>query len=684
MRDLPSTDRSSPDSPQTARGGTRRRKGARVVVLTTAMLTFISFWHAAAVVLNDLASTAYYIGGIAEHAIGKAAPWFILMVMLFSTCVRAVYVESCSMFVRGGVYRIVREAMGHFMAKIAVSALIFDFVLTGPISAVSAGHYLRGLLEFVAQQVGFEIHIPPTVFVTLFAIAVTCYFWWLNIKGIEESSDKALKIMIVTAVMVAILVVWSLITMAMRPVQLPPFRPVLEDHALGWLKDVPWVRTMGLAVFLVAFGHSLLAMSGEETLAQVYREIEAPKHKNLIRAAIVIFVFSLTFTGFTSFAAVMLVPDEVRRVAGDNTLNELVKHLVGPTSLKLLMAAFVVGVGATILSGAVNTSLIGSNGVLNRVAEDGILDDWFRQPHRRFGTTYRILNLIAILQILVILASRGDVTLLGEAYAFGVVWSFTFMAVSMLILRFKYKGERTWKVPLNPRIGGVEIPLGLGAVTLVLVAVAITNLLTKQVATISGVSFTAAFFTVFTISEFLTVRRRRAAGVEHEHKEKFVLEQKSEISADIMELEEGKPRVLVPARDPNNLVHLKVALEESVTKDTEVIVISVKVEKGEQSFEHVFTRDEELLFTKVVELAEKYGVGVTPLVIPSNNSWFAIARTAYELQVDEILMGKSERIPPDVQLEQMAIMWAMMGANRPIRFRIITGPNPGDEIAAEL
>ncbi len=658
-------------------------RGPRVVVLTTAMLTFISFWHAAAIVLNDLSSTAYYIGGIAEHAIGKAAPWFILMVMLFSICVRSVYIESCSMFVRGGVYRIVREAMGMKMAKVAVSALVFDFVLTGPISAVSAGHYLRGLVEFVAQQIlGWQLAIPSTLFVSIFAIAVTIYFWWLNVKGIEESSDKALKIMIVTAVMVVILVAWSLLTMALRPVSLPPLKPELKDHALGWLKDVPWIKTMGLAVFMVAFGHSLLAMSGEETLAQVYREIEAPKHKNLIRAAIVIFVFSLTFTGFTAFAAVMLVPDEVRRTAGDNLLNELVKHLAGPMGLKLAMVAFVVAVGAMILSGAVNTSLVGSNGVLNRVAEEGILDEWFREPHPRYGTTHRILTLIAILQILVILASRGDVTLLGEAYAFGVVWSFTFMAVSMLMLRFKYKGERTWKVPFNPVIGGMEIPVGLGAVTLVLVAVALTNLLTKEVATISGVSFTAAFFVLFTISEVVSERRRQRAGIAHEHTEKFALDRKSEISPEILELEPGKPRVLVPARDPNNLIHLARALEESTERDTEVIVMTVKVEKGDPSFEHVFTRDEKLLFTKVVELAEKYGVAVTPIVVPSNNSWFAIARTAYELQVEEILMGKSEKVPPDVQLEQLAIHWALAAENRPIMFRIIIGPE--DEISASL
>src|SRR5215469_16081387 len=101
----------------------------RVIVATTAMLTFISFWRAAAIVLNDLASSAYYAGGESESFIGKSAPWFILGVMLFSYCVRAVYVESCSMFVRGGVYRVVKEALGGTLAKFSVSALMFDYIL---------------------------------------------------------------------------------------------------------------------------------------------------------------------------------------------------------------------------------------------------------------------------------------------------------------------------------------------------------------------------------------------------------------------------------------------------------------------------------------------------------------------------------------------------------------------------
>ena len=125
----------------------RIRPVAKVLVATTAMLAFISFWRAAAIVLNDLASSAYYAGGEAEQFIGKTAPWFILGIMLFSYAVRAIYVESCSMFVRGGVYRVVKEALGGTLAKFSVSALMFDYVLTGPISGVSAGQYLVGVIN---------------------------------------------------------------------------------------------------------------------------------------------------------------------------------------------------------------------------------------------------------------------------------------------------------------------------------------------------------------------------------------------------------------------------------------------------------------------------------------------------------------------------------------------------------
>jgi amino acid transporter len=237
----------------------------------------------------------------------------------------------------------------------------------------------------------------------------------------------------------------------------------------------PAVSGSEIPFFRSLLGHSLLAKSGFETLAQVYREIEAPKLKNLQRTRLIVIIYSLVFTSSVSFLGVMLIPDAQRAKYLDNLIGGLSMFLAGAIAIRLAFHAFVVLVGTLILAGAVNTAIIGSNGVLNRTAEDDVLPGWFRQPHPKYDTTSRIINLIAILQIATILLSGGNVIMLGEAYAFGVIWRFAMKGLGVLILRFKRPGTQQWKVPLNFHLGQTEIPLGLGLITLTLFSLAIIN-----------------------------------------------------------------------------------------------------------------------------------------------------------------------------------------------------------------
>src|SRR6266545_240122 len=455
---------SAPVSQQSAPSTT-----ARVLIASSAMLAFISFWRVAAIVLNDMGSSAFYAGAIAEHFVGKPAPWFVLAIMLLAGTVAALYIESCGMFVRGGVYRVVKEAMGSTLAKFSVSALMFDYILTGPISGVSAGLYLTGLINELLGYGHATFTLPMNATAAVFAILVTLYFWWENIKGIPESSDKALKIMYVTTMMVVIMIGWCAYTLAVRGGHVPPLPSLstitYSKDALGWLRYTRLPYTIGMVGILIGLGHSVLAMSGEETMAQVYREIEHPKLKNLEKAGFVIFAYSLIFTAGVAFFAVMIIPDSVRNSFYDNPIGGLTMYLVGPLSLRIAFRAFVAVVGTLMLAGAVNTAIVGSNGVLNRVSEDGILPHWFRHPHRRYGTSHRILNTVVVLQLVTILLSRGNIFLLGEAYAFGVMWSFALKGLAVLVLRFKQPGKREFRVPFNLRIRRVEIPIGLSLIT---------------------------------------------------------------------------------------------------------------------------------------------------------------------------------------------------------------------------
>ena len=741
----------------------RQQRVINVVVVSSVALAFISFWRAAAIVLCDLASTAYYIGGISEQAIGKAAPWFILGVMLFIYPVTSVYLESCTLFTRGGVYKVVKEAMGGSLAKLSVSALMFDYVLTGPISAVSAGQYIVGL--FIEMINLFESHrghpaidvvkAQATInFITvLIAIAITVYFWRINIIGIHESSDQALRIMQLTTVMGVIIIGWSALTMFLSPhhATMPPMTPVFTSVSLGWLSNLTHI--IGPLGILIAFGHTLLAMSGEESLAQVNREIEAPKLKNLLRAGLTICIYSMLLTGLISFFAVVIIPDgkrvatyvvpngqdysdtsaqvdylrpgdkpgtywgyrlentsadhptvttdkivegtgtgfTVQRDNGgyrDNLISGLVHFLWVPTSwprtgtgVKVILECFVVVVGFLILAGAVNTSIIGSNGVMNRLAEDGVLTPWFLHPQKRHGTTHRLINLVVCLQLLTIIASWGDVDTLGEAYAFGVIWSFVFKTMAMVVLRFRDRTPRQYEVPLNIRRhtkdgGEIDIPIGITITFLILLSTAMINLVTKKTATIWGIGFTVSFLAAFIILEQISHRRRR--GTDHRHLEQFnesFTDQVTPLSLGLM----NPDPILVAVRNPGSLQILNRVLSETDTTQRDVVVMTCKVlppmTSGITAEERTIQDSDRKVLTGVVKVAEEAGKEIHAVVVPTNNPLFAIASAAKALAARQIVLGESEKMPADTLAEQFAMAWGMaLGestADCPLTLRIL-------------
>jgi amino acid transporter len=637
------------------------------------MLTFISFWRVAAIVLNDMGSSAFYAGAISEHFVGKTAPWFVLAIMLLAGAVAVLYIESCGMFVRGGVYRVVKEAMGGTLAKFSVSALMFDYILTGPISGVSAGLYLVGLLNELLQHSHSRFLLPMNAGAAFVAILVTIYFWWENVKGIPESSEKALRIMYVTTAMVVMMLVWCCYTIVTKGGHLPPWPHLRNityltgDHggALGWLRNSSWPRTIGLVGILIGLGHSVLAMSGEETMAQVYREIEHPKLRNLKKAAVVIFLYSLVFTAGVAFFSVMIIPDSVRGSFQDNPIGGLAMYLAGPLPLRLAFRAFVVVVGVLMLAGAVNTAIVGSNGVLNRVSEDGILPEWFRKPHRRFGTSYRTLNLVVILQLITILLSRGDIFILGEAYAFGVMWSFSMKGLAVLVLRYKQPGKRAYSVPLNFHIGPIEIPFGLALITVALISLCAINLFTKQVATISGVVFTIVFFTVFEISEIWTKKRSGA----HSELDQFNVERGDDLTPRALGVRAGS--VLVMVRSSDTLYNLGAALDRVNPRKQDVIALHLRflgrAGGGEYELEpeQLFSTEEQVLFTRSLAIAEKSGKSIHLALAGATDKWEAIMKAAQSLQAAEVVLCSSPNrsVAEDARLAGLA--WERLPHPRP-------------------
>lgn len=657
----------------------------KVVVATTVALSFISFWRGAAIVLSDLASSAFYAGGAAEQAIGRSAPWFVLGVMLFSFAVRSVYMESCSMFVRGGVYVVVHDSMGPVMAKLSVSALVFDYILTGPISVVSAGQYIGALLNELSELMHQPYRIDVNSFAAGVAVLITLYFWWANVKGVHESSGKALRIMQITTVMVVILMVWCPLTIFLqgRWHNLPP-APIpsnlsFSNDAQGWLKGTMWLQIPVVAI-IIAFGHSLLSMSGFETLAQVYREIAYPKLKNLRITANIVCWYAVFCTGIVTLFAGIIIPDAERQRYFANLIGGLAMNLSGPYLLRLGFHIFVVIVGGLILAGAVNTSIIGANGVLNRVAEDGVLLPWFRKPHHKYGTSSRIINAITILQLATIVGSRGDMTVLSEAYAFGVVWSFFMKALGVVVLRFQ-RNDQEYKMPLNIHVFGREIPIGLMLTTLILGAVAIANLFTKEIATKYGVAFTIVLFIVFTVSERINIRR---VQTEKKGLEQFNLDHQPQIDASTIHARPGC--VLVAVRDYRQMQHLKKVLQKTNLRRHDIVVMTVRpVSTGAAEYDlsdtQIFSDYEKELFSHVVEIAEKEGKPVELLVVPAVNPFDAAVQTAANLKASRLVTGVSPRMASEELARRIGLAWERLPEPRhPFSLEIISPGRPSEYV----
>ncbi len=306
------------------------------------------------------------------------------------------------------------------------------------------------------------------------------------------------------------------------------------------------------------------------------------------------------------------------------------------------------------------------------------MPDWFRHPHRRFGTTHRLINLIVILQIATILISRGNIYVLGEAYAFGVVWSFAMKALSVLVLRFKQPEAREWKVPLNIRIHRTEIPIGLGLITVALFTLATINVLTKKAATISGVTFTIVFFTIFALSERYN---RKHAGVQKGHQEKFRLAMSEAISPDSLRVRPGCN--IVAVRNPNRLDHLKQVLQKTDTRKIDVVAMAIRGVGGFGSGEYqltedqLFTNQENELFSRVVATAEKEGKPVQLLVVPGFSPFDAMVQTAARLNATRLVTGVSARMDSQELARRIGNSWEKLAQPRhPFSLEIISPDRP--------
>ena len=606
-------------------------------------------WHAAARALAELGPGAFFVAGVAWAALGSSGPYFVLGAALAGVLVRAADVEACALFVPGGLYGSVRETLGVRAARTSIAALLVDRLVLGALAAVLAGHYAITLARLLVGSASGTVggDAGPLVVAAL-AIGLV---WWTQRQG-RVLNDRTVNRLLAGAVIVlGALVVWAAASIrASSGAALIPSLPPGLSTGFASRRSV----IGGALVLIVAFARALPAIAGIDTLGAAARDLEQPRIRNLERVSHLVSAFAIVFTAGLTFLGVGLVPESERPAWTSSPLVAVALHVLGPSWLRVLLAAAVAAGAVVFLAATVRATSSATHGILARLVDESVLPDRWRRLHPRFGTTYRIVDVTAVAQLGIVLISGGEIVWLARAYAVGVAVSAELKLLALVRYRFIRPEARAYRTPINLRLRGAEWPVGLMAAAALLTASVVGLLVTLDPASIAGAALIA------TLTATLSLSARASADTSLAGRpalDPFQLLPSDDV--DLRQVYARPGNFLVPVRKPHALTHLVAALRAAGDRD--VVAVTVRLVgidvPDDPTVDPRVTEDERQLLSTVIAAAERERRAVRLMIVPAANVFDAIIDTALHLQSAEIHVGESETLSADDQARLLGDAW---------------------------
>jgi magnesium transporter len=637
----------------------------RVVFATRTLLSFISTWRAAALVLADLGAVAFFASGVVEAQIGASAPWFVLGAALVGVWLRAVDVEARALFVPGGLFGSVRETLGRGLATVAAAALVAERLLLGPVAAAVAGRYVARLLSIRAGADDVTAGLISDGS-TAAAVALLAGVWWLQRRGRWFATPAISRAITYVVTLLVVALCWGGLTALMRGSPVPPPPAVPRSSA-------------ALLALIVAFGRALFAVGSVDALSQIAPELEPPRILNLRRTASLVCVFSLLITGLGAIVIGAAVPSPVRALWLDAPLAGLATHVIGPPAVRFALMIAIVVAAVVLLLGTARHSMAGVEGAVSRLVEDRLLPPELKMPHPRFGTPSRVIDATAILQIAIVMVSAGQPGWLVAAYAVGLTWSAAFKVAALIRFRALRREPRAFQVPLNIAVAGRVWPIGLWLTGMLVVVPSIAVLAVPDGGTLAGTVLVLAL-----ASALLFGVRRATDTAPSPSLDEFQLFPSDDV--DLQHVKAGPGNLLVPVRKPHVLTHLIAALHAA--RDRDVVVMTVRLVgvdvPDDLAINPRATDDERVLLSAVVALAERHHRAIRLLIAPGVNVADAVAETALRLRSAEIHVGESETLPAQEQARLLGKAWERASGPKPVGVRLVIHHPSGTTASYQL
>ena len=625
----------------------RPRRQIRVVLSSTALLSFMTVRKAAALAIAQLGVAAFFVAGTARAAIGESAAWFVLAAALVGVFVRAVDIESWALLIPGGVVARVHQAFGVRAAKAAAAANLVERLLLAALACILIGQYASTVTLTAIAGWRLTGYVRPEDFATIAAVSVAGLLWIRARIGRDMTTDRIASGVWIAVGILTILTVWAGIT-AFRhhPSWSMLTVPPLPVGASGW-------RPLDLALaYLLGFGLALPAIGGGDAVARAAHELRPPRLQALNRTSILVTVFTIFVTVSSAFLFIVLVPSGDQPLWTNAPLAGLSHQLAGPAWATDFMALALIAAAVLLLLPAANLAMNDAEQQLQRLSVEGAVSERLAFLHTRFGTPSRAIDVAVAATMLVMFVSGGRVQWLAHAYAVAIVTTLSLKIAALIRLRRSRPAAQPFQAPLNIHVGAREIPLGLLGASLLGGAGAVAMIIARDPAALATFALMGGLLVLFTWGA-------RDAGplLATEEREVFDILPAAELSLDQMDARPGN--VLVLVRNPHSLAHVSAALQ--APRDRDIVVMTVRLQGVDVSADGLSdaapTPAEKQVLSAVSALAERLDRPVRLLVVPANDVFAAIVATILRLRSSDVHVGESSTLSADEQARLLGVAW---------------------------
>ncbi|GAC1389205.1 MAG: hypothetical protein NVS4B11_00890 [Ktedonobacteraceae bacterium] len=372
-----------------------------------------------AVVFADIGTSVYYVPGILYGNVGDLAGFFVLLTMSVFVLLTLKYAEVTHRFPQGGgVVTVAASALNKWWGALGGMFILVDYFLTASISSISGMQYLSVVLPPIGISTPLPFVGSVQLVLLLITMGVLIVLGFLNWVGISESA----KISLVGAIIAFGSDVVILITV---------FTHLTFSQVLSLFSEVFANHTLTPVALLVGFAGSFLAFSGLESISQLSPVMKTPR-KRVAGLALLLVVLTIGITSplLTVFST-LLLPHQAADLILSNQLISLLGGHWGNVALQTEVAIS----ASALLIFASNTAIIGAYHVFMALSRLGFFPDFVLKRNKLRDTPHYSILLATAIPIIVLILVAGNITILGDMYAFGLLGAFTLTCLGMDIIR---------------------------------------------------------------------------------------------------------------------------------------------------------------------------------------------------------------------------------------------------------